>query len=296
MCFRILLVVGIFIPVNVANAAYLIEIDTDGMDDGVITLNDDFFYDFDSGTSDASQSSPSRAFGLTGGDSIFGGNGMPDTYSYFYDPESQEDNLEIPADQRLGNEETASGLVGGEPGTYRVYATWPFTANVGGGLTEFLILSGDEELTVEIDQNGKGHEWVPLGDIAYSEDPIEVYQIASEESFVSMRSSGVLFELQPEFVEPEPVVCLPNSGDFDGNGQVEFADFLILSTNFGMPGGPSEGDADCNGQIEFADFLVLSTIFGNEVRAEPVPETSMSWPLLLGLALFCRSRSADDGR
>lgn len=71
--------------------------------------------------------------------------------------------------------------------------------------------------------------------------------------------------------------CDPNSmGDLDGNGKVEFADFLILSGNFGKDvEGHAEGDIDCNGKVEFADFLVLSGNFGNDVgRAASVPEPS----------------------
>ena len=273
-------ILSVVLPIHAASGAYLIEIDTDGMDDGIITLNDDFFYDFDSSTSEASQSSPSRAFGMTGGDSVFGGNGDPDTYTFFYSPDSQPDNLSIPPDTRLGFEQTATGLEGGGAGTYRVYATWPFTTNVGGGPTEFTVTSEDDEFIVEIDQNNRGHDWIPLGDIVYSGGEISVFQAAGMESFVSMRSAGVLFELQPE-----EVPCEPNQGDFDGNGSVEFADFLLLSSNFGQPGTASEGDADCNGQIEFADFLILSNNFGTQA-AMSVPEPTSLSMAALGLGLL----------
>lgn len=270
---------------NIASAGYLIEIDTDGLDDGIITLNDDFFYDFDSSTTTASQSAPSRAFGMTGGDSIFGGNGFPDTYSFFYSPDSQPDNIQIPAETTLSGSEEATGLTGGGPGTYRVFATWPFTENVGGGLTEYTVNAGDETFTVEIDQNGKGHEWIALGDILYTDGEIEVFQAAGEESFVSMRAAGILFELQPEVVP-----CEPNGGDFDGNGQVEFADFLLLSSNFGGAGDATMGDADCNGQIEFADFLLLSSNFGQPAATEAVPEPRTTFgTLLLTMAALASS-------
>jgi len=69
-------------------------------------------------------------------------------------------------------------------------------------------------------------------------------------------------------------------GDLDGNGTVEFADFLVLSQNFGQPATDhTTGDIDCSGTVEFADFLVLSQNFGQAVGAEPVPEPS-------GLALL----------
>lgn len=69
------------------------------------------------------------------------------------------------------------------------------------------------------------------------------------------------------------VVCAPGTGDFDGNGKVEFADFLVMSATFGTEAGADQGDVDCNGRVEFADFLVLSANFGQEVGAvSAVPE------------------------
>ena len=52
-------------------------------------------------------------------------------------------------------------------------------------------------------------------------------------------------------------------GDVDGNRVVDFADFLILSANFGKRGAvPADGDIDGNATVDFADFLVLSQDFG----------------------------------
>ena len=84
------------------------------------------------------------------------------------------------------------------------------------------------------------------------------------------------------------------SGDLDGNGAVEFADFLIMSTNFAAEvSSHAEGDIDCNGTVEFADFLVLSSNFGQDVAgAQSVPEPASSVTLgLAGLLLaFFRPR------
>ena len=90
--------------------------------------------------------------------------------------------------------------------------------------------------------------------------------------------------------------CNPNTqGDLDGNGTVEFADFLVLSGNFGneVPS-HEEGDIDCNGTVEFADFLILSANFGNDVAgAESVPEPAglamIGWALL-AVGYFRRRR------
>ena len=89
------------------------------------------------------------------------------------------------------------------------------------------------------------------------------------------------------------VVCDPNTGgDLDGNGRVEFADFLILSAGFGNEvASHAEGDIDCNGSVEFSDFLVLSANFGQTVAAEsasvPEPSTAvmLSCLLLIGSGL-----------
>ena len=52
-------------------------------------------------------------------------------------------------------------------------------------------------------------------------------------------------------------------GDFNGDGSVNFNDFLVLAMSFGQSGvGYAGGDANCSGTVDFADFLVLATNFG----------------------------------
>ena len=64
-------------------------------------------------------------------------------------------------------------------------------------------------------------------------------------------------------------------GDFDGDGDIDFQDFLTLSGNFGMPGDYTDGDTDCNGNVAFADFLKFSSNFG---RVPPPPVSSVPEP------------------
>ena len=63
-------------------------------------------------------------------------------------------------------------------------------------------------------------------------------------------------------------VPLP-SPDFDDNGQVNFADFLIFADKFGTQRGSERYDARCDlngdGQIGFDDFLIFSRSFGSEI-------------------------------
>lgn len=53
-------------------------------------------------------------------------------------------------------------------------------------------------------------------------------------------------------------------GDIDGNRTVDFADFLILSRNFGkqLSDDPLDGDLDGDGNVGFSDFLILAANFG----------------------------------
>ena len=79
-----------------------------------------------------------------------------------------------------------------------------------------------------------------------------------------------------------------NFGDANLNNTVDFADFLLLSDNFGQSGGWESGDFDGDGEVAFSDFLVLSSHFGNtSVAAVPEPNTS---PILLLLTLIFASR------
>jgi len=56
--------------------------------------------------------------------------------------------------------------------------------------------------------------------------------------------------------------------DLDGNGEVGFSDFLILSSNFGKSDAkPSECDINLDGSVSFADFLLLSRDFGRKSPA-----------------------------
>ncbi len=79
-------------------------------------------------------------------------------------------------------------------------------------------------------------------------------------------------------------IALP--GDADGNGTVEFSDFLSLSRNFGRePADWGEGDFDRDGSVGFSDFLRLSRNFGRTTKAFSVPEPSQSAWLLVVLWL-----------
>jgi peptidoglycan/xylan/chitin deacetylase (PgdA/CDA1 family) len=190
--------------VTAVQGAYVIEIDTDGRDDGILTYNADFSFGGD--TTLAFQSAASAAIGLSGADSIYGGNGLvnPDTYIYTYSPDAQVDNLFLSPGTPLGDWNYASGATGGGAGRYAIYVTWPATSNVDGGLTHFQIETTGDSVSTSLDQNGSGgygsstpygNVWVKLGEVDYTSGPITVTQTPTLNTAVSMRSAGVLFEL-----------------------------------------------------------------------------------------------------
>jgi len=81
------------------------------------------------------------------------------------------------------------------------------------------------------------------------------------------------------------------NGDADFNGEVDFADFLVVSANFGEAGLWSEGDFDANGEVAFADFLILSGNFGTSPAVASVPEpASSAWCLACTLGLLIALR------
>ena len=70
-------------------------------------------------------------------------------------------------------------------------------------------------------------------------------------------------------------VAAPSSLDIDGNGFVDFSDFLALAGTFGSKRGDAryEGrlDLDSNGSIEFSDFLEFVGVFGKKVSRPFLP-------------------------
>lgn len=76
-------------------------------------------------------------------------------------------------------------------------------------------------------------------------------------------------------------------GDLNFSGNVDFADFLILSGNFGNPaagGVYANGDINLSGGVDFPDFLTLSSNFGMSAAAAAVPEPATG--LMFSIALF----------
>lgn len=217
------IIAGLTIGNGPASAAYVLSIDTDGATGNGITFNPNFSFGGDT-TSGSTSTAFSAAIGLPLGDSLFGGNGVnsPDTYVYSYTPGTDGDNVSLLAGTALNaNGDQASGEVAGGSGLYNIYATYPASANVSGGLVTFNLVAGATTLfSVQIDQVtsgsnlGNGNQWVFLGSAALdAATTYELQQIAGSNTFVSMRASGVLFDAQVSAVpEPSMAVVLGMAG------------------------------------------------------------------------------------
>lgn len=101
---------------------------------------------------------------------------------------------------------------------------------------------------------------VHLGGGGFTQEP-ELFQFVSYGNDL-LFSGSTPFEGDELFVIRGSAVE-PLAGDVDGNNVVEFADFLVLSANFGRGEATrSQGDLDGSGKVDFADFLILSANFG----------------------------------
>lgn len=100
-------------------------------------------------------------------------------------------------------------------------------------------------------------------------DDVRVYSgVLSLEQLEAVRMENLI-------VVEQPACDSDSQGDINGDGSVSFADFLILSANFGAAASShTEGDLDCDGTVAFADFLILSANFGGNAGAAAVPEPS----------------------
>ena len=84
--------------------------------------------------------------------------------------------------------------------------------------------------------------------------------------------STLVASVDPEGPSPLAVLRLVRvqdtglSADFDGNGSVDFSDFLAFAVQFGKkagePGYEARFDLDSDGSVGFTDFLVFVSQFG----------------------------------
>ena len=85
----------------------------------------------------------------------------------------------------------------------------------------------------------------------------------------------------------------PLPADIDMDGTVGFADFVVLSNNFGLTADniiEPKADIDGDGQVGFADFVILSNSFGavSNVAFVPEPANLLFWSAAMILTIAWR--------
>ena len=102
-------------------------------------------------------------------------------------------------------------------------------------------------------------------------DDVSIGDILSSKAAISMDAAETTYTLRALAADGDPTsllfalgVLLPTS-DFDGDGQVTFADFLTFAGKFGTRRGEERYDARCDlngdGEIGFDDFLIFADSF-----------------------------------
>ena len=80
----------------------------------------------------------------------------------------------------------------------------------------------------------------------------------------------------------------PLPGDCNGDGVVNFSDYLVLEASFGQSGKGIKGDCNADGVVDFGDYLTLEANFGGST---PAPEPCTATLLLAGAGVLLRRRS-----
>jgi hypothetical protein len=94
-------------------------------------------------------------------------------------------------------------------------------------------------------------------------------------------------------------VSAVDDADFDGDGDIDGADFLTWQRNVGAAGNQSQGNANGDGTIDAADLAIWKTQFGNPppaaASAGAVPEPG-TWLLAALAAVACLGLAAPRRR
>lgn len=186
-------------------------------------------------------------------------------------------------DSHLRSPETPSELVSGDfvASLPNVAGGWEIDVNPADGTSDsFGLDNPDADIyTTILNVDGVEFHINALGDVSEGTS-FQILQADTIAGTPTIATDGWSFDPATGSVVFGAVVG-GIQGDLDGNGTVEFADFLILSNTFGNAADPpgSGADIDGDGTVAFADFLILSNNFGQSAAASSVPEPS-------GLALL----------
>lgn len=95
------------------------------------------------------------------------------------------------------------------------------------------------------------------------------------------------------------VFFIPGTGDFNGDGNVDAADYTVWRDSLGQTGAGLAADADNNGKIDIEDYNLWKQVFGSQYGATAgggsiasVPEPGSAMLLLMAAATLASRRRA----
>lgn len=131
-----------------------------------------------------------------------------------------------------------------------------------------------------------GSASIPIGKWGLARSGLR--KLTIDEELLNTITEDQVREFQSQ--EGNTLTIIPH-GDANQDQQVNFADFVILSGNYGGEGRWSDGDFNRDQVVGFADFVHLSANFSNTV-ATPVPEPDVRLLLVTAMAVsLVRRRS-----
>ena len=155
------------------------------------------------------------------------------------------------------------------------------TASIEGGNSS--LVRANETVTLEVDNPVSGSVMFRWGmtdagnDWWWAIDNIRVVSSFPGNPLPGIHDAGTWNFQASSGSEPLP-------GDIDGDGEVQFPDFVILANHFGsqVPAG-TLGDLDGDGVVQFPDFVILANNFGRKLEPQAaglVSGTAVASPAL----------------
>lgn len=178
----------------------------------------------------------------------------------------------------------------------------------GGGESVQNIATTDWEVIQTITLTGQASGWHtfsidydPVTGAVVAKFDAQTFNFTSETDMTGTFYVGYREDLLGNFATARPptydIALAPTQdADFNNDGIVNGADFLLWQRNFGGAGGLPQGDADGNGQINAADLTIWKAQFGTSpstalAAAVPEPTSGLSALLALGAAAMVRQKS-----
>lgn len=171
----------------------------------------------------------------------------------------------------------------------------------------FIYIDGDESpllpgnqssgpLTGEVTNWNETYDFAIGNELTWAVDDIAVRSFLGEFHMVAIYGRPLSAdEVKAHFdLGKDAAQGLLVPGDFNDDGALDMADFIILSENFGEGTTFDQGDANGDGTVDLRDFVVFRDAFNSvQGQAASVPEPSaitLLWTALLPLSLLGRSR------